>query len=1297
MAEPTNEELDLLDSGPQGTNLMFEEPIDENDQQEFEPFPEIQHDVEIDDVELEGPDEEEGHEADYAEQSEIQDQPDDDQAYSVAELEADTLDAISSKPTEAFDESDLFPGWSFPTDKVNTNEPVSVPIELVSTSGTGKAKQLKYSMKRDIAKTADALLEAAADIEAINYDIKCVKVLRQREVRSIPALRNKTSELKQELERLFASASSSARQKDADKITIVTARQKYKASCSEYEKCIDTIADCDSIVERLEGTLGTVQLRMDALQAQNTDLRSLSKVIDASDKIHRDQITREREERATLASQTARPIDARFASKQLISKPSLSESEKQEMEAQRAKAIRERCNAAVTRIKRTKAEMEQQSLLAAKKREDALKKISQEMRQIRKFTKAIEVNSKTSPSSLTLPAPNATANILPNPKTDITTSEQRKMAILQKLMREEAIMNKRRVSSYPAAATKRSQPAPSPLKPALRLSKESILYPTTALGSSCTKSLDIILDVEDHDIRFPWVKTSNRPGQVDDDDQDEVRFEFETPKLVNLEVYEVGTDTWVSMLGVHSYIAVPTEPSSPTSNLALTSPGASETPTTVSPITPEAKPSSAGKDKTVSQDPISPIARPSSGRIVQPWTWLERFPPPFQFYPVNNILKPGHQRHIDVVLSIPTPTTSTISGLPLPLCGGGEDPSSGPNSRIASAAPQSEDGNKPPSAKKKKAPLGKDQLSAATATPALSAIDPLGDPPEVSEQKDWIKRLSVFKESRMTWEIPCRITEAAAPSARLSALIAGMNATATVSKQRLADSPSRKIRPDLLLTTQVHVVRPDIVLFAPTSGVINFGEVPVNETLCKKLTVQVLQPAQPRYRFDKSDGCFGVDSSDNSTDADMWAKPGIIELSLTYQPTFLGTHRAIFGLHTPTTQLLVHLVGVGVSPCVELEPLSITDDAKFIGDAMIGNSCNATVLSLSNTGSVAAKVKLSMAQPAEKREQECQPLVNPAFTLITPSEPTFLAPAKKMDVVVAFEAPTGGCDQDCSAELIVDVWGQKRPYLVKVWGRAWSTSGALQGVESQVVVEETKQPELVGSGETPAETSNPPLPIATTTTSSKTMLVRLPWIQDTSDSTWKIQSKVISILNLKPNEVKLEGQVPSGKKIAPAKPLEYTIEAERPSSPSSPPEKAVFSFDSTSGSVDQGSKKEIIITLRMDGPGSNSNLDALTAAAATKPSRAPTPSKKKGAADKAKVDANSDNAASLQPPTVTFTAPIPCDTKYKIVVRGALGGEPGVIAPDQIWNLHVITEMPAAAVKTERGERLSISNIETAQ
>ncbi|TPX50466.1 hypothetical protein SeLEV6574_g00879 [Synchytrium endobioticum] len=1171
--------------------------------------------------------------------------------------EAATIEQVMSVNPQTLDDTfsdaNLFPGYWFSVDKVKIDEPLLVPASSARNAKSSNARHLKFSMKKDISKAMDSLQELAADVEAINYDIKCVKVLRQREQKSLPELRNKAADLKKELDFLYSTQASPTGSRRELAERLLMPKQKYKAACVEYEKCVQSINDCDAIIARQESALMTVQLRMDQLQTQNNQLKVLSQAIGASERIHKDEIKRERQRRAAQAAQSAHPIPSNAPQTKSLK----ADHNHRELEAQRAKAIRQRYNVAVKHIKTAKMDAMHHATQLAQRKEEAILKIGQDMKQIRRFSRAMDrfaINADE-------------ANMSP--------AEERRLAILLKLQREEAIAEKYKKKStvltshdhgIPLHLTKvkTCNPIPSPPKPSLRLSQDTIVYPPTALGSSCATTLLIQLDAEDVDIRWPWAKIFRPNGGIKNEDEtDEVRFEFRTPKLVDLEVYQAESDAWVDVL--HNP-PVAEEPRQEQSDVTV---ARSEDAQQSAPVNAgnsrgarDITSASSRKDnlsskaspfndesKESSQEAIDDTGNPpSSGKIIiQPWSWIESFPPPFSFYPAYSILHPGSQRTIDFVLNLPTP--GARSGLPLADCGGAF--SLLQKDQQIHPLPD-ENVNKPASAKKKKPVLTTPQ---STVSPLA---DPLVDPPEMLEQKDWIKRLLAFKQARLTYEITCAITEAAAPASRLASLIAGVESPSEFNKQkRSADSRSKKARPDLILKAMVHIVRPDLVLFAPDTGILNFGEVPVDEGLCKKLGVQVLSEGiHPIHRFDKGDGCFDVDVSSDANE--MWSKAGMVDFALIYKPQGTGTHRAIFGLHTPTTQMYVHLVGTGVVPFVELEPIGGTTTSDwisqpcFLGDVVCNDILTSTVFQVYNSGDVAAKVKVWIETSNEEQH---------VFKIVHPVEPVMLAAKKKTECILTF-APNVP-DTDCTAFVCVEAWGQKQKYRVPLLGRSWISTAGLGGVETQMPTVVVHEDDDTTAAESTAAEQHTSGQRTSASNDARMFILRLPWIQE-SENAWKVQSKTISILNLKPNELKLDVPKKTGGR------LDYAVEASATNhgakelqvlQTASGDKTPVFLFDSMSGAVELGGRKDIIVTFSL-------NNSAESGKDSKPPTRPPTSSGKrpKNGASEKKPDPDVPK---------TLASPMYAEAVYKITVKGALGVEAGGV-PEQVWNLKIITEMP---------------------
>ncbi|KAJ3041919.1 hypothetical protein HDV00_008428 [Rhizophlyctis rosea] len=549
-------------------------------------------------------------------------------------------------------------------------------------------------------------------------------------------------------------------------------------------------------------------------------------------------------------------------------------------------------------------------------------------------------------------------------------------------------------------------------------------------------------------------------------------------------------------------------------------------------------------------------------------------------WPGNGVLREGDSVSIEVTLVAPMPTSA----------GSEVAPKAARTSSVAAA--DTPEGQSRPVMTRQNSLVPKSRSRAPTAgsSPALpqvgsegtvGAVQATSDP--VISNIDWTS----VEPRQMQFLIPCRMCRGVSELNRLSALTEGTIAT----DLRSAEDGERTIH----LLARALLVPPDFIIETKT---VDFGKVPVGERTLKTITVQNLsdRPITLHSNGLSPLGPFGLSKALREI-----APHSVSSIKLFFEPKAETTLVTLFTISARATQTRLQLLGQGVVPRVVVET-----GEMYMGDICVGeNSTKSFVIRNQSPFPVRYRISLSEA-PGDHHGTMNWSGVN-AFSVA--SWEGSIQANVPADVVVKF-APDRESDNYFDF-VKVHVWGLEEPLVVPVSGRAWDTTTTFFNYDKPPATLITSpaafppkfeleylQELLGGEGELgeflaslegggvegkPAANSLEDLLHRTTRTDFRFVTHTCPWKQTANG--WTIDAKDLSIGNLKPVNVKIEG------KKSPT--AEFTIEPftasfvfdetlKRYRLTPSPPQTVdsyKFAIEPTKGTVDLGATKSLKITL----------------------------------------------------------------------------------------------------------------------
>ncbi|KAJ3103146.1 hypothetical protein HDU97_010354 [Phlyctochytrium planicorne] len=238
------------------------------------------------------------------------------------------------------------------------------------------------------------------------------------------------------------------------------------------------------------------------------------------------------------------------------------------------------------------------------------------------------------------------------------------------------------------------------------------------------------------------------------------------------------------------------------------------------------------------------------------------------------------------------------------------------------------------------------------------------------------------------------------------------------------------------------IVRPDILLLDPETGVLDFDKVPVGKTIVQKFTILNITKSTLNLKHEGFDPAGPFSLAKPLTDLEP---DGTEVVEIAFQPMGSATFVAEFVVFTPTTQVRCKLQGQGTVPSLQIDP---TDRQVFLGDVAIGDSATKP-FKIINTGSYPLICTLSLStvhplQPYPRSHGTVNFSRQNAFSLSATT--MTIPPGSRQEVVVKFLPDR---ESDLFFDFIVlDVWGLPTPQKIKVHGRCWDTSTALLGYDA---------------------------------------------------------------------------------------------------------------------------------------------------------------------------------------------------------------------------------------------------------
>ncbi|KAI9101251.1 hypothetical protein DFS34DRAFT_692961 [Phlyctochytrium arcticum] len=254
---------------------------------------------------------------------------------------------------------------------------------------------------------------------------------------------------------------------------------------------------------------------------------------------------------------------------------------------------------------------------------------------------------------------------------------------------------------------------------------------------------------------------------------------------------------------------------------------------------------------------------------------------------------------------------------------------------------------------------------------------------------------------------------------------------------------------------ETKVVSPEvgIVDASAASFAVDFGRVPVGETLVKELRVRNLtdQEATLKELTPPSE-----ETSFRLVDEELPVLPprGEAIVRFVYSPKHERHSGLAYMFGTKTTQLKVNLAGQGVVPKIDFEEISV--DNLFFGDICLGENATRSI-KLRNNGEYAATCEFIITLPEDETATTTIDKVNgeesgigaggPQGPFTVDTREIVIAPDESYELELKF-LPMKESDH-FFAYFHVKVWGIPESKLrLKLLGRCWATTTAVFGYDA---------------------------------------------------------------------------------------------------------------------------------------------------------------------------------------------------------------------------------------------------------
>ncbi|KAJ3110624.1 hypothetical protein HDU96_006414 [Phlyctochytrium bullatum] len=247
----------------------------------------------------------------------------------------------------------------------------------------------------------------------------------------------------------------------------------------------------------------------------------------------------------------------------------------------------------------------------------------------------------------------------------------------------------------------------------------------------------------------------------------------------------------------------------------------------------------------------------------------------------------------------------------------------------------------------------------------------------------------------------------------------------------------------LYLEVVAPIVRPDILLIDPDSGLLDFDKVPVGKEASLRFTIQNISKQKLKLQHSGLSAAGPFSLVKPLTDLEPEASQTI---ELSFNPMGEATFLADFIVFTTTTQVRARLQGQGIVPQYQIEP---SESSFAFGDVALGDVATKT-FRIINIGSYPLHCTLTLSTvnplgPYPRTHGTVNFNRQNAFSVSSNS--LCVQPGARQEITIKFNPDR---ESDLYFDyLCLDFYGNPQTHKIKLHGRCWDTSTAVMGYDPQ--------------------------------------------------------------------------------------------------------------------------------------------------------------------------------------------------------------------------------------------------------